>query len=255
MHTGVKNNAKAGNVTLGSMVADFRERWIPNEEEKYKKYMYMLVLIKIIALAILSARLAGIGSLAVDILKPVYIVARLLLSIIIFYIMYKARVWHFLLKQFLCLLVSVVCISIAAHCAGPLVVPMFILFAIYHNRNRFKVYAKYKQYTVYVLATGLISSAVKASGWLYFSKLAAADYLMFRMAASLILFIPVYMLWNLMKNEIAKGRTFIETMRIMSLMGVAWVFMLLCWASVIPVKFLSADWIYGYDDDFMPLRG
>ena len=78
---------------------------------------------------------------------------------------------------------------------------------------------------------------------------------MFRMAASLILFIPVYMLWNLMKNEIAKGRTFIETMRIMSLMGVAWVFMLLCWASVIPVKFLSADWIYGYDDDFMPLRG
>jgi hypothetical protein len=173
----------------------------------------------------------------------------------LFYIFYKGKVWQFMFKTIPCMFLSLLVMCITAMYLGPVAVLIFVVSSIYHNRKRFKMYIKYKQYTKYTVIAMIISVTVVALTWLGFKRMSGEEYIMFRMALSLFTLIPVFMLWKLLKSEIESGRSFYEAIRIVSIMGIAFLFFLLGWMTVIPVKFLSDKSLLGDEDnDFFALQ-
>ena len=234
-----------------------RVNWFPDDEARFKKYMAVLFLIKAMTLIILLTRLsptiASLGILGAA--YGIYAVSRLTLTVMLFYIFYKGKVWQFMFKTIPCMFLSLLVMCITAMYMGPAAVLIFVVSSIYHNRKRFKMYIKYKQYTKYTVIAMIISVTVVALTWLGFKRMSGEEYIMFRMALSLFTLIPVFMLWKLLKSEIESGRSFYEAIRIVSIMGIAFLFFLLGWMTVIPVKFLSDKSLLGDEDnDFFALQ-
>lgn len=71
-------------------------------------------------------------------------------------------------------------------------------------------------------------------------------------AMSLTLFIGLIeglaimaLFWQLMSKEIANGKTFYETLRILALLPVAFAFLLTGLLTIVPVRFFAAEHLFG----------
>ncbi|WP_462332082.1 hypothetical protein [Schwartzia sp. (in: firmicutes)] len=244
-------------MVFGRVKEWMRVNWFPDDEARFKKYMAVLFLIKAMTLIILLTRfsptIASLGILGAA--YGIYAVSRLTLTVMLFYIFYKGKVWQFMFKTIPCMFLSLLVMCITAMYMGPAAVLIFVGSSIYHNRKRFKMYMKYKQYTKYTIIAMIISVTAVALTWLGFKRMSGEEYIMFRMALSLFTLIPVFMLWKLLKSEIEGGRSFYEAIRIVSIMGIAFLLFLLGWMTVIPVKFLSDKSLLGDEDnDFFALQ-
>lgn len=234
-----------------------RLKWFPDDEARFKKYIALLFLIKAMAMIVLITKFSPtIASMGIS--GPaygVYAVLRLTLTVTLFYVFYKGKVWQFIFKTIPCMFLSLLLMLIAAMFMEPAVVLIFIGSSIYHNRKRFKMYMKYKQYTVYTVIALILSAIATVVALLGLNETMSEEYIMCRMALSLFTLIPVFMLWKLLKSEIERGRSFYEVIRIVSIMGWAFMFFLLGWMTVIPIKFLSAKSLLGDEDnDFFALQ-
>ena len=224
----------------------------PTEEERYKKYILLLAVLKLTTFCVLLSGVAYIafGSGWRTFWTDLRLVLRVFLVVLLFYIFYKGRVFHFLLKTLPCLALSLFVMVMAAIFISPLAVLAVLGLSVFFNRKRFKIIARYKNFCWYILANLVISGGVALS--------IKNGLLTGSMTDSLLAYFltlgPFFLLWMLLKHEVEGGRSFVETMRIMSLISSVFFFFLFSFLTVVPVKYLSGKSLFGEDDnDYLAL--
>ncbi len=224
----------------------------PTEEERYKKYIMLLAVLKLTTFCVLVSGVAYIafGSSWMTFWTDLRLVLRLFLGVLLFCIFYKGRVFHFLLRTLPCLALSLFLMVMAGIFIGPLSLLAALGLSVFFNRKRFKIFGRYKNFCWYILANLVISGGVALSTKFGLLTGSFSDSLL----AFFLTLGPFFLLWMLLKHEVEGGRSFVETMRVIALTGSAFLFFLFSFMTVVPVKYISGKSLFGEDDnDYLAL--
>lgn len=116
--------------------------------------------------------------------------------------------------------------------------------------KRFKIYARYKNYCGYILAT----LAITGGAMIAFGSGMVAGSFDNKVLAFFVTMIPLFLLWMLLKHEVEKGRSFVEAMRIMALITPSFLLCLWAFLTVVPVKYFSGQSLFGEEgSDYLAL--
>lgn len=174
--------------------------------------------------------------------------AFILLSI---YINYKNKVWHFLFRLLLCSFVTIFALVFLYTTLGPVGLALWAIASIAANRKLFWIFSHYKKYTIYIVLCYAI--LITASIIIFFAGLPIGSpwAAVISLVQSLIL---LSLLRKLCLDEIRQGKTFLEVLRILTLLPASFIFFCISLLTIIPVRFFSKKSLFGEDShDFIAL--
>lgn len=221
---------------------------LSNENKRCNCYMLFLMVLSFVQFCVNAAMIAPDNSLSFLLLPAslLQIVLSFVLLGISIYICYKNKVWHFLFRLLPCALVSLILLSIVQGILGPVGLAIWVIASIYVNRHYFKPMGHYQHYTFYYFACIIISIIVGVF-IIYVTMNGTSDSVM-----ELSLFMGLIaglsmtaLLWYLLSKDIAKGKTFYEGLRTVTLLPASFMFLLIGLLTILPVKFFSGEHLFG----------
>ena len=224
------------------------KNFLSTEKDRCNKYMLFLLVFSLVNFAADAALIAPDNSLSFLVLplSLVQIVFSLALIVLTIYIYYKNKVWHFMLRLLPCSLVCLILLGILQAVISPAMLALWVIASIYVNRKYFKPFANYQNY-IFRYFVSLILMIFAGVIMFYTALNGTSDS-----AMSLTLFIGLIeglaimaLFWQLMSKEIANGKTFYETLRILALLPVAFAFLLTGLLTIVPVRFFAAEHLFG----------
>ena len=126
-----------------------------------------------------------------------------------------------------------------------------LIAALYSNRKRFKMYGKYKPFMAFYGSLVLM--------WIGFVGIPFISLMLGNIGQNVTYTTPRWVditwsiltclaLWWLFHREQTNGRRFWETMRILYLFPIVFAILLIDWATLIPIKFISGKSTLGDDE-------
>jgi len=171
------------------------------------------------------------------------------LAITIFYIYYKNHIVHFLLKILPSLIVTMLLIAIVTELTGGIGIIIWLAASLYVNKNMFQLLKKYKKYVAYVALCYLIPAV---GSHINQSLQSSHIFYMFSIWPALIALIQSMLLLCVLGHFILQEirdnhKTFLEVIRIMTLLPVYFAYICMGLITVIPVPFFSRKSLFGED--------
>lgn len=221
---------------------------LASEEDRCNKYMLFLMALSFVQFCTSAATIAPDNALSFLLLPAsiLQVILSLALLVISAYICYKNKVWHFLFRLVPCAFVSLILLGIVQGILGPAGLAIWVIASIYVNRHYFKPIGNYQNYIFYYFACA-VASMVAGVVIMYTVFNGSSDG-----AMGLSLFMGLIvglgmtaLLWRMLSKDIAQGKTFYEALRIVTLIPVAFMFLMIGLLTLVPVKFFSGKHLFG----------
>lgn len=235
-------------------VMECLKRWFifeyrfPTEEERYDKYIWLVKLsILATAFCVLASVLAA--PLALQIMSKISAFLYLFITVILWQEYWKSRTIHFAFHLLVCTAVSLYVMFYLTIFMGFPGIGVGAIVAIYANRKQFKKFLWYKGFLKYLLIGFMVSILLHIINIFPFMKV---DPAILNLVKRLVLF---YFLYRLLRHECGQGRPFKESIRILTLIPITFIFMLVGWLSILPFRGVSSNSLFGDENhDFLALE-
>lgn len=228
------------------------ERRFPTEEERYRKYLLFLVVIKLTSFMMLGTNILGQGW--GNLWFKVGLVLHISFFILTICLYMMNGVWSFLIRTLPCVVSSALVIVAGCIVVGPVALILALVLTVLYNRKRFNQYCKHKSLCLYVVITYIITSDTAETLYENMFVRSFGEGRMLRLAMLLISCVPLVLLWIVLKREAAKGKSFLETVRATTLIVPSFLVCVLGCMTLCPLKFLSDNYIFGETDhDFLAM--
>lgn len=226
-------------------MSTFCERTNSSDVSWCKKWILALAIVQtlIMGKSFLFMTGAGDGGAAM-LFNLVTVIAVILFLILAIYVNYKNKVWHFLFRLLLSVMVNVILLVMAAYFIGVAAAIVWVVAAVFVNRRRFTVFLRYKNYIRYIVATYILTSGLRfVMMRFFFQNPEMWPLIQFGLFAISMALLGWF--YHLLMQEIQKGRSFFEATRIVALIPVAFLYFLIGLLTIVPVKFFSGESLFG----------
>ena len=183
------------------------------------------------------------------------LIASVAYALITFYVACRSKSLQFCLKMLPGVLLSMFLALKGFELIGGVAFGIALIAALYSNRKRFKMYGKYKPFMAFYGFLLLM--------WIGFVGIPFISLMLGNIGQNVTYTTPRWVditwsiltclvLWWLFHREQTNGRRFWETMRILYLFPIVFAILLIDWATLIPIKFISGKSTLGDDEhDFL----
>lgn len=223
-----------------------------SQEEKWC-LMYLLFMLVFYLLKFVNhiTAPAGDDSLLHSVSSILFALANLAFLLLVIYINYKNKVWHFMFRLLLCAFVTLFPLLFLFSTLGPAGLALWAIASLIANRKLFWVFRHYKKYTIYLVLCYAVLIVISAI--LFFGGFSAGSPwpAMIGLLQGLIL---LGMLRCICLDEIRQGKSFLEVLRILALLPASFLFFCIGLLTVIPVRFFSKESLFGEEGhDFIAM--
>ena len=217
-----------------------------SEDESWcNKFILMLVAIQVVCLwrtvSLVTNGMSHDSSLLPSLAMLVVMIPAIIMMI---YINYRNKVWHFFFRILLSGLVNMFILCMIGQFVGIAGAVVWIIAAVFVNRHRFKIFTNYKKYLTYIVATYALTFVFNM-----FFGVAILTHGVGPMTAVIAPFIPsiLVLIWlcYLLKQEIKQGRSFWEATRILALMPMSCGYFFIGLLTLVPIKLFSGESLFG----------
>lgn len=169
--------------------------------------------------------------------------------LVVIYLNYKSKVWGFWFRLLPSFIVIVFTVAILKFLFGSVMFTLWVLAAIFINRKRFRLFLLYKSASFYavfcyalILAATILTFLLVRTGTISASSPWPA---VIGLTQGLVLLIAI---GRFMLQEVSKGKSFYEIMRILALIPTCFIYFLISPLTIIPIKFFSGKSLFGEVD-------